>query len=55
MRDITEMLKELDRMEFCLEVDGFQTDSDPIEAALEYLLEGKTVTVSLWKDHRGKP
>jgi hypothetical protein len=49
------MYAKLNQMEFCLEVDGFQTDSDPIEAALEYLLEGKTVTISLHKDHRSKP
>ena len=55
MRYIAEMYPELNKMEFCLEVDGFQTDSDPIEAALEYLLQGKTVTISVWKDHRGKP
>jgi len=55
MRYIAEMYPELNKMEFCLEVDGFQTDSDSIEAALEYLLQGKTVTISVWKDHRGKP
>jgi hypothetical protein len=54
MKSIAEMYADLNKMEFCLEVDGFQTDSDPIEAALEYLLQGKTVTISIWKDHRGK-
>ena len=54
LRLLAEMYPELNKMEFCLEVDGFQTDSDPIEAALEYLLEGKTVTISVWKDHRDR-
>ena len=54
LRLLAEMYTELNKMEFCLEVDGFQTDSDPIEAALEYLLEGKTVTISIHKDHRNR-
>jgi hypothetical protein len=51
---LAEMYPELNKMEFCLEVDGVQTDSEPIEAALQYLLEGKTVIISLWKDHRDR-
>ncbi len=54
MRLLAEMYPELNQMEFCLEVDGVQTDSEPIEAALQYLLEGKTVIISQWKDHRGR-
>ena len=52
MHKATDMLDQLDKMEFWLEVDGCQTDSDPIELVLEYLLKGKTVTVGIHKDYR---
>jgi hypothetical protein len=54
MRLLAEMYPELNQMEFCIEVDGVQIDSEPIEAALEYLLEGKTIIISQHKDHRGR-
>jgi hypothetical protein len=54
MESVEQMIKELQQMEFCIEVDNCVSDSDPIEAILYYLTQGQTITISIWKDHRWK-
>jgi hypothetical protein len=54
MRKAIEMLEELDQMEFCIEDECGISDSDPIEAVLESLLQGKSIKVAVWKDYRNR-
>ena len=54
MRKATEMLEELNKMEFWVEDANCVTDSDPIEYVLECLLKGKEITVGVHKDFRNR-
>lgn len=57
MKSTEQKLEELAYMEFIIETDGWNYESG-IEGVLSELVEmnksnwGKTVVISLWKDHR---